>query len=76
MPATYFSATGALSFDAVAPRDQAVGPIPVIISPSAPDEIIEPVQDENLRIFRRPPIMFAIAALTAVATLVIAGAVS
>ena len=42
MPVTYYSATGAVSFDPVSPRDQAVGPLEVADTPSPPDEIIEP----------------------------------
>ncbi len=76
MPVTYFSTTGAVSFAPVAPRDQAVGPIEVAHSPSPPDEIIEPRRDSNPRLSRLSQTMLAIAALTAIATLIFAGPIS
>ena len=77
MPVTCFSATGALSFDPVAPRDQAVGPMAVTVAKSVPDEIIEPGQDANIRLFHRPQTIIAIAAMTVVVVAVaIAGAIS
>jgi len=40
MAVTCFSSTGAISFEPVAPRIQAVGPIEVAIAPSPPDETV------------------------------------
>jgi len=73
MPVTYFSSTGVLSFAPVAPRDQAVGPIEVAMSPSPPDEIIEPPRGGNPRMCRRSQTLLAIAALTAIAVLIFTG---
>lgn len=76
MPVTYFSSTGAISFAPVAARDQAVGPMEVAFSASPPDEIFEPPRDSHPRMSRRPRTLLATAALTAVAGLIMAGAIS
>ncbi len=76
MPVTYFSSTGAVSFAPVAPRYQAVGPIEVAVSPSPPDEIIEPRRDSNSRMFHGSQTMLVIAALTAIAFLFFAGSIA
>jgi hypothetical protein len=73
MPVTYYSSTGAISFAPVAPRDQAVGPIEVAVSPSPPDEIIEPQHDNDPQRFHRSPTVLAIAALTTIAALTFVG---
>ncbi|MDA1325144.1 MAG: hypothetical protein O3C34_10375 [Proteobacteria bacterium] len=76
MPVTYFSSTGAISFAPVAPRDQAVGPMEVVFSVSPPDEIIEPPRGGHPGMSRRSRTIVATAALTAVAGLIMAGAIS
>jgi len=53
MPVTYNSSTCALSLAPVAPHDQAVGPIEVVVCPSPPDEIIDPWRDSDARMSRR-----------------------
>jgi len=53
MPVTYNSSTCAQSLAPVAPHDQAVGPIEVVVFPSPPDEIIDPWRDSDARMSRR-----------------------
>ena len=69
MPVTYYSSTGIVSFDPVAPRDQAVGPIGVALAPSPPDEIIAPQGDGNATRFQRYRAMVLVLALTAMGAL-------
>jgi hypothetical protein len=76
MPVTYFSSTGAISFAPVAPRDQAVGPLEVACSASPPDEILEPPRGGHAGMSGRSRTILATAALTAVAGLIMAGAIS
>lgn len=72
MPATCFSSTGPLSFAPVAPRDQAVGPLAVVVSPSPPDEIIAPSPGSKPRLSPGSRYALAIAALAAIAVLFLA----
>ena len=73
MPVRYYSSAGAISFAPVTLRDQAVGPMEVAVSPSPPDEIIEPGSDSCAGWFRRSEIMLAISTLTAIAILIFTG---
>ena len=76
MPVSYYSSTGTISFSPVTRRDQAVGPMEVAVSPSAPDEIIEPGGGSYAGRFHRFEIMLAITTLTAIALLIFAGSIS
>ena len=66
MPVTYFSSTGALSFEPVPVRDQAIGPIDVALSPTPPDEITQPRdtgKNPKSRRYRRISLVAALAGL-------------
>jgi len=76
MPVIYYSSTGVLSFAPVAPRNQAVGPIEVVVCPSPPDEIIDPWRDGDARMSHRSKTLFAIATLTTIAFLIFTRSIS
>lgn len=69
MPVTYMSSTGGVSFAPVAKRDQAVGPLEVAITPSAPDEIIEPRRGNNFWVLHQSEAVLSLGVLAAIVVL-------